>query len=131
MESTLPTILVAEDERINQMAVRQFLEKIGHTVLSASNGEEVLEVLKDNAVDIILMDVQMPRMDGVQASRAIRTGEVPGADTEVPIVALTAYAMHGDRERFLEAGMNDYLSKPYEMEHLAEKIRTILHARNG
>ncbi len=126
METTLSIVLVAEDERINQMAVRQFLEKIGHTVICASNGEEVLELLADNAVDIILMDVQMPRMDGVQAAQAIRAGQVKGTDAAIPIIALTAYAMHGDRERFLEAGMNDYLSKPYEMEHLAEKIRQIL-----
>lgn len=106
------------------MAVRQFLEKSGYNVLCASNGEEVLKVLADNdAVDIILMDVQMPRMDGVQAAQAIRAGEVPGIDVSVPILALTAYAMQGDRERFLAAGMTDYLSKPYEMEHLAEKIQ--------
>ena len=114
-------ILLAEDDLSNQIVIRKLLEKAGHDVIVAENGREVLEMLAEKDFDLILMDVQMPVMDGVEATTAIRISPSLGRKKNIPIVALTAYAMLGDREKFLAAGMNDYLSKPFEMADL-EKI---------
>jgi len=105
------TVLVAEDNPVNQNLIRRLLEKDGHTVHLVASGEAALSAWRHRRFDLILMDVQMPGMDGLEASRRIRAGE-KGA--RVPIVALTAQAMAGDRERCLEAGMDDYLPKPVD-----------------
>src|SRR5690606_12675631 len=104
-------LLLAEDNPINQKLAIKALQKRGHTVFLAADGLEALEILLREAVDLVLMDLQMPRMDGLAATAAIRTRE---RDTggHLPIVAVTAHAMAGDRERCLAAGMDDYLSKP-------------------
>ncbi|WP_285908100.1 response regulator, partial [Pseudodesulfovibrio pelocollis] len=115
-------VLLAEDEKVNQIAVRRLLEKYGHRVTVAENGKRALEALNDDSFDIIFMDVQMPVMDGVAATRAIRRGDAGMKNASIPIVALTAYAMVGDRERFLEAGMDNYLTKPVEIDELLELL---------
>lgn len=106
-------ILLAEDNLVNQRVARALLEKRGHEVLVAGTGNRVLEILaEDSAFDAILMDVQMPEIDGLEATRRIRAREGPGR--HIRILAMTAHAMSGDRERCLEAGMDGYLSKPIQ-----------------
>jgi CheY-like chemotaxis protein len=110
-------ILLAEDNAVNQKLARHLLEKRGHTVITAQDGLEALAVLEKETVDLILMDVQMPGMDGVAATRVIRARET-ACGRHLPIVALTAHAMSGDRDYCLEAGMDDYLTKPIRAEDL-------------
>jgi CheY-like chemotaxis protein len=110
-------ILLAEDNVVNQKLARRLLEKKGHTVITAGDGLEALALLDKETVDLILMDVQMPGMDGVAATRVIRAREKPGG-LRVPIVALTAHAMSCDRDYCFEAGMDDYLTKPIRSEDL-------------
>ena len=110
-------LLLVEDDEICRLSARKILEKLGHLVVTANNGEEALDVLRENTFDCVFMDVQMDILDGVAATRMIRSGNSGVLDTQVPIVAMTAFAMTGDRETFLEAGMNDYIAKPV---HFAE-----------
>ena len=114
-------ILLAEDNLVNQRLARCLLEKAGHSVIAVSNGKEVLEALSRQPIDIILMDVQMPEMDGLEAASAIRRTE-EGRAPHVPIIAMTAHVMSGDRERCLAAGMDDYLSKPIRARDLLEVL---------
>ncbi|MBF0481356.1 MAG: response regulator [Desulfovibrionaceae bacterium] len=116
------SILLVEDELTNRMAASKILRRIGHTVTEAENGEEALAALVAEPFDVILMDIQMPVMDGLKTTRHIRNGEIPGRDKGVPIVALTAYAMESDRERFLKAGMDEFVSKPFEIADLLAAI---------
>jgi CheY-like chemotaxis protein len=104
-------VLLAEDGLINQKVAVNLLEQRGHTVVVASNGRQVLEKLEQELFDLVLMDVQMPEMDGFEATAAIRRKE-QGTDLHLPIVAMTAHAMKGDRERCLEVGMDGYVPKP-------------------
>ncbi|GMM69244.1 hypothetical protein MTsDn1_25390 [Alteromonas sp. MTD1] len=115
-------ILVVEDNDINQIIVKQHLSQ--HTTLSAKSGVEALEALSKMKVtfDVILMDCQMPQMDGFEATKRIRKGEAGDRYVDVPIIALTANAMKGDKERCVDAGMDDYLSKPFEVEDLLKKV---------
>ncbi|MEI8079330.1 MAG: response regulator, partial [bacterium] len=118
--------LLAEDNVINQTLARRLLEKQGHTVTVAENGYLVLDHLRQAVFDLVLMDVQMPEMDGLVATAAIRAGQA-GADRHAtPIIAITAHAMKGDRERCLAAGMNGYVSKPLRMSELLSEIRRVL-----
>ena len=110
-------ILVAEDNAVNRRLACHLLTRRGHTVVTAENGFQALAVLEKEAVDLVLMDVQMPEMDGLTAARAIRRKETPGA-RRLPIVALTAHAMSGDRELCLAAGMDGYITKPIQVEQL-------------
>jgi two-component system sensor histidine kinase/response regulator len=120
-------VLLAEDNPVNQKLAMRLLEKQGHTVAVAGNGKEALAALEKGRFDLVLMDGQMPEMDGFEATAAIRARE-QGTDRHVPIVAMTAYAMKGDRERCLQAGMDDYLSKPFRASDLAAVIeRLALH----
>lgn len=112
-------ILVAEDNVVNQKLVRVILERSGHVVTLVENGQEALEKMKDTEFDIILMDVQMPVMDGTEATKQIRQLQ---KGNNVPIVALTAHAMQGDREKYLAAGMDAYVSKPIDRNKLLETI---------
>ena len=117
-------ILVVEDNRINQMLITTYLEKFGHSFEVASNGFEAVEAAAKGCYDLILMDVQMPEMDGIEATRRIRAlGTEAGSQ---PIVALTANAMQGDRESYLAAGMNDYLAKPIIASNLFETLNRVL-----
>lgn len=120
-------ILLAEDDEVNLWAERRMLEKLGHDVTVAMNGREVLEILDGQEFDLIFMDVQMPVLDGVEATRTIRGRE--GSQAKIPIIAMTAYAMTGDREIFLQAGMNDYLAKPVHIESLKQAIERIMGPR--
>ncbi|MFP4169396.1 MAG: GAF domain-containing protein, partial [Desulfonatronovibrionaceae bacterium] len=105
-------VLLVDDDSATQMVINKFLKKSGCIVKTANNGEEALLELDDGGFDCVLMDIQMPVMDGVQATLKIRASE--GDFREIPIVALTAYAMSGDREKFLASGMDDYISKPVD-----------------
>ncbi|MGO9274727.1 MAG: response regulator, partial [Terriglobia bacterium] len=119
-------ILLAEDNAVNQKLASRLLEKRGHTVAVASNGREALKVLEKQRFDLVLMDVSMPEMDGMEATRAIRAAEkTTGA--HLPIIAMTAHAMKGDRERCLDAGMDGYVSKPVQAQELFEAAETVLH----
>jgi len=106
------SILLAEDNAINQVFVTRLLERWGHRVVVAENGRDALAALDREPFDLVLMDIQMPEMDGFEATRAIRERESANGGGHIAVVALTAHAMKGDRERCLEAGMDDYLSKP-------------------
>ncbi len=113
-------ILVAEDEKVNQMFIEGLLIKHGVHPVCVKNGQEALEMLESNSFDLILMDVQMPIMDGMVATQLIRESGKPYA--EIPVIALTAHAMGGDREKFLKAGFSDYLSKPLEFDDLLKVL---------
>jgi PAS domain S-box-containing protein len=115
-------ILLAEDDRSNAYAVRALLEKCGHAVTVTGNGSEALRSLEKNDFDLILMDVQMPVMNGMETTRSIRASTHLGRKKDIPIIALTAYAMSGDRERFLDSGMNGYLSKPVNSHDLHKTL---------
>jgi len=115
-------ILLAEDNSVNRKLAVRLLEKIGLSPKTAVNGDEVLKTLEKERFDIILMDIQMPVMDGLEATKIIRETE-KNTGHHTPIVALTAHAMKGDRERFLGAGMDDYLSKPLNSKDLYNTIK--------
>jgi CheY-like chemotaxis protein len=114
-------ILIAEDNRVNQTLATRMLEKMGHTVTVANNGQEALAHAANGAFDLIFMDVQMPEMDGLTATRKIREWEKT-TGTHVPIVAMTAHAMKGDRERCLKAGMDGYIAKPINSKEVEAAI---------
>ena len=118
-------VLLAEDNLVNQKVALAVLKKMGLTADLANNGLEAVHAAQAKLFDLILMDCQMPEMDGFEASRLIRETEMPGRRT--PIIALTANAMVGDRERCLEAGMDDYLAKPIRVPDLEEALRRWLH----
>lgn len=111
-------VLVAEDERINQRMMQKALERRGHVAILASNGAEALELLRAHGADVVLMDVNMPVMDGLEAVRAIRRGEAGEAARMIPVAALTAQVMQGDKEECLRAGMNLQIAKPVELGEL-------------
>lgn len=119
-------LLFAEDDAVNLMAGKRLLEKSGYSVGTAVDGQEVLARLADQEFDLILMDVQMPRLDGVAATRAIREGQAGQDKTGIPIIAMTAYAMAGDKEKFFAAGMNGYVSKPVDMAELQAVIGRVM-----
>jgi two-component system sensor histidine kinase/response regulator len=104
-------VLLAEDNAVNRLLARKLLEKHGHTVSVVENGQEALAAIERERPDLVLMDVQMPVMDGLEAIRALRAKE-QNSGLHLPIIALTAHAMKGDRERCLDAGADDYLTKP-------------------
>ncbi len=111
------TILVVEDNPFNQKMAALFLEKQGHTVFTAQTGREALQILEEGAFDIVFMDIQMPEMGGIDATKAIREREKETGE-HIAIVAMTAHAMNGDREACLTAGMNDYISKPIDLPNM-------------
>ncbi len=119
-------ILVAEDNAINQRVASRMLQKLGYEAVIVENGALAVDALRRTAFPLILMDCQMPEMDGFQATAAIRDWEASIGLARVPIVAMTAHAMQGDRERCLEAGMDDYLSKPVSLATLDEVLRRCL-----
>ena len=119
-------ILLAEDSPANQKLAVGLLKKRGHQVVIANNGKEAYDTFLAQPFDLILMDVQMPEMDGFEATVAIRAAE---RDSHVPIVAMTAHAMRGDQERCLEAGMDAYIAKPIRAQALFEVVNRIARQR--
>jgi len=119
-------VLLAEDNKVNQIVAGEILSKSGYLYDVVGNGSQALEALQNKRYDVILMDCQMPTMDGFEATRAIRQNEAGGR--HVPIIALTANAIKGDRERCLEAGMDAYCSKPVKARQLVEAIESLLPA---
>jgi len=114
-------VLLAEDNPVNQKLAVRLLEKQGHSIAIAANGREAIEAVEIQPFDLVLMDVQMPEMDGFEAAAEIRRRE-RGTSRHLPILAMTAYAMKGDRERCLQAGMDGYISKPIRSRDLWETI---------
>jgi len=131
-------ILLTEDNLVNRVLAQKLLQKFGHTVTLANNGKEgatVWEANRASQFDVILMDIQMPLMDGIQATAYIREKETaeqlesaaqPGSPTHIPIVAMTAHAMKGDRERYLASGMDGYVSKPINSAELERVIQSVV-----
>jgi signal transduction histidine kinase/CheY-like chemotaxis protein len=122
-------VLVVDDTQINRKVVCLLLEKLGCATVQASNGEEALACLSECAPDLILMDCQMPVMDGFAATQRIRSGSLAGIDARMPVVAMTANAMEGDRQHCLDAGMDDYLNKPIVVEELRRVLAAWLKPR--
>jgi CheY-like chemotaxis protein/HPt (histidine-containing phosphotransfer) domain-containing protein len=114
-------ILLAEDNEVNQKLATRLLEKRGHEVIVASNGVQALDALGLGSFDLVLMDVQMPEMDGIEATAALRARE-EGTSQHMPVIAMTALVMQGDRERCLAAGMDGYLTKPIRPHALDEVL---------
>jgi CheY-like chemotaxis protein len=120
-------VLLAEDNVVNQRLAMRMLEKRGHQVVVVTNGRDAVSAVDGGEFDLVLMDVQMPEMDGLEATRTIRAKEA-GSGSRIPIIAMTAHAMKGDRERCLLAGMDDYVSKPVQPAELFETIERLLPA---
>jgi CheY-like chemotaxis protein len=125
-ESQKPRLLLVEDNRVNQVVAVRLLEKLGYQVDTAVNGKEALGELSKQSYELVLMDCQMPEMDGFEATRLIRRGIGGIKNSQVPIVALTAHALKGDREKCIKAGMNAYLSKPLNPHELQDILDTWL-----
>jgi PAS domain S-box-containing protein len=123
-------ILLAEDDPVSMFAARRILDKAGHVVTPASDGGQVLELLREGEFDLVLMDVQMPVMDGLEVTAAIRDDQTLGEKSRIPIVAMTAYAMIGDREKFLDGGMDGYIAKPLDNMTLSETIFDVVFQKN-
>ncbi|WP_368482924.1 PAS domain S-box protein [Desulfovibrio sp. DV] len=124
-------LLLAEDDAVSLMSFTRMLQKAGHTVDVVDNGAKAIARLRVAEYDCILMDVQMPVLDGVAATRAIRADASLGSKAAIPIIAMTAYAMAGDRDKFLAAGMDDYVSKPVDVRELAEALERVLARRRA
>lgn len=116
-------ILIVEDDGKNMKLLRDILNISGYVTIEADDGRKAVELAKEKKPDLILMDIQMPIMDGLKATKIIKADP---ATQHIPIFALTAYAMGGDRERFIQAGCDDYISKPYNIEDLLGKVKNIL-----
>jgi PAS domain S-box-containing protein len=125
------SILLVEDNRVNQLFLSKLLTRAGHAPEIAGNGIDALRALERTRFDLVLMDIQMPEMDGVEATRAIRNSQGAKIDRTVPIIGLTAFAMHGDRERFMAVGMDGYVPKPVNLEELALEIRRVIRKKDG
>jgi CheY-like chemotaxis protein len=118
-------ILLVEDNPVNQKVAQRLLEKAGHAVTLAANGREALACVLSRPFDLVLMDVQMPEMDGLEATAAIRQSERETGG-HLPIVGVTAHTMKGDRERCLDAGMDGYVTKPVQAQVLFQAMAAVL-----
>jgi CheY-like chemotaxis protein len=123
-------ILVAEDNVINQRLAQKLLEKMGHAVTLAADGREAVDIWQAGRFDVVLMDIQMPDVDGFAATSQIRAAE-QGSDRHTPIIALTAHTLEGDRERCLAAGMDAFVSKPVRADELAKAIQSVALLAGG
>ena len=117
------SVLVAEDNQANCIYAEKLLKKMGHRVVVATDGKKALEAWEKERFDLVLMDIQMPEMNGDEVVRIIRQREV---GRRTPIIAVTAHAVLGDNQRLLEAGCDGYVAKPFRIEALAEEIRRVL-----
>ncbi|WP_285905200.1 PAS domain-containing hybrid sensor histidine kinase/response regulator [Pseudodesulfovibrio pelocollis] len=122
------SILVVEDEAVNRLAAERFLEKLGHRPMAARSGPEALELLRHHQFDCVLMDIQMPDMDGLETMNAIRDATDIGRNTAIPIIALTAHALLDDREKFLDEGMDGYIPKPMTLDDLRDELDRVMGA---
>jgi CheY-like chemotaxis protein len=121
-------VLIAEDNAVNRELLRELLEARGYAVLEACDGQEALRMIEQTHPDILLLDIGMPVLDGFGVIRKIRENPCLAA---LPVVAVTAYAMQGDRENIMKSGFNGYLSKPVDARSLAEKLERVLSKRDG
>lgn len=119
-------ILLAEDNPVNQKVALKILEKLGYSAVPVENGMEAVRELGKSVYDLVLMDIQMPKMDGFEATRVIRDPQSSVLNHEVPVIAMTAHAMEGDRDNCIQAGMDDYIAKPVKPEMLTEMIEKVL-----
>jgi CheY-like chemotaxis protein len=119
-------LLLVEDDYVNLVALEKLLSKYGFTTEIAEDGKQALEKLTTSDFDLVLMDVQMPVMDGVEAVRAIRNGEAGKDKANMPVIALTAHAMAGDKEKFMSAGMDGYLPKPLDERELMLELTRVI-----
>lgn len=124
-------ILLVEDDRVNQVAIKTIMEKSGFRTTAVNNGKEALRELVRLEYSLVLMDIQMPVMDGIEATRAIRAGRAGEKNRSIPILALTAYAMEEDRKHLLEMGADNYLAKPVEADQLTALIRGLLERKTA
>jgi CheY-like chemotaxis protein len=127
-------LLIAEDLEVNRMLLRQMLRNTGVVVFEAENGQEALDVLRRHQVDLVLMDLHMPEMDGIEATKAVREGRVRNVDPELPVVCLTADVFKETKEAIFSVGMNDFVTKPIEMRRLFQVLghwRTHIDSRKG
>jgi PAS domain S-box-containing protein len=115
-------VLLVDDNQINRLVGERMLQNLGCTVRLAENGEEALEMLDTEPFDIIFMDIQMPGVDGLEALRRLRSGAPDSMNRNTPVIAMTAHAMQGDKERLLEAGMDDYIAKPFSKENFVTAL---------
>ncbi|WP_319542304.1 PAS domain-containing protein [uncultured Pseudodesulfovibrio sp.] len=123
-------VLLAEDDRVNSIVGKRLLQEAGCNVWVVSNGMKAVELLRRQEFDAVFMDVQMPVMDGIAATKVIRNGIAGASRCDIPIYALTAYTMAGDREKLLDAGMDGYIPKPVEMEYLLKSLRNIAQKKS-
>jgi PAS domain S-box-containing protein len=121
-------VLIAEDDQVSMLYGKKTLQRLGHEVITASNGQEALQRLAEKNFDLVLMDIQMPVMNGMETASAIRSSEELGSNARIPIIAMTAYAMAGDKELFLSAGMNGYIAKPMEASELQTALAQVMTA---
>jgi CheY-like chemotaxis protein len=121
-------ILLTEDNKVNQKLAIKVLEKMSYRVDVAENGLEAIKALEQINYDVVLMDIQMPKLGGFEATKLIRHPSSKVINHDVPIIAMTAHAMDGDKEKCLKAGMNGYISKPFKKDFLAEEIKKVLYS---
>lgn len=121
------TILIVDDDLKNLKLVRDLLQNLGHTVLEATDGRQGVELATAKKPDLILMDIQLPVMDGFEATQTLKANAPTG---DIPVIALTAYAMDKDKEKASEIGFNDYITKPFEVREFQKRITKILEAGN-
>lgn len=119
-------ILLAEDDKVNQQVIAGMLKNEQYSLVIAENGFEAIKLFEENEFDLILMDIQMPKLDGIEATKRIRKME-EGTFRHIPIIAVTAYAFQNEREKFLEAGMDDYISKPFSFDDIYAAINRALY----
>jgi len=125
-EEAMPLrILLAEDELIGQLGARLILERMGHSVVAVNDGKAAVAAALEQEFDCVLMDIQMPEMDGLEATRILRNTSLPGQRGRLPIIAMTAYALSGDREKFLAAGMDEYIAKPFQQNDLRALLQVV------
>ena len=130
LADTIPlAILIVEDNKVNQMIILRFLGLMGYHADAAANGREAVAAVQERNYQLVYMDMQMPEMDGLEATREIRTRLAP--ERQPIIIALTANAMAGDRERCLAAGMNDFLTKPIKLQEIQESIKRFFGPKPG
>jgi len=125
-EEQLPRVLIVEDSKINRLVAMQLLKRAEVVGVEAESAEQAIALLQSEPFNLILMDVQMPVMDGLEATRAIRAGKAGNRNREIPIIAMTAYATAEDEQACYEAGMTGYLTKPLSLQGFIDAVRSAL-----